>query len=212
MRAPQRLILLLPIFICRIALIPPALTKAPEGEKFVEEKGRFSLQIPPGWRESKKLMKLKKLGVLAAFQNAEQKLAVAIRRSPFSATPLGESPFILSRDFRGMSNYGEAMTVLSGLPAGMVMFSSGNQARRFWVLVVSVGLEDWAFEVSGPHEVLCAPDSSHFQEAQQMIESFQFSKPVLARLKAGRRSAASTLPPRKSADFRRLMELKCPTK
>ncbi len=182
MRVLQRpLLLFLLIFIGSIALAPPALATGAQGKEFVHKKAGFRVQLPPGWRKKK----AEHSATFSLFIFSQSKdLVVSLMRGSEKALNLGEQLFALLPSYRKIS---EEEILLSGLPAKKTIygFREGNKAERRWRIEVSSKGETWSLTVMGSEEILGSPDNPRYQEVQQLIDSFEFLEPVLARLRAG---------------------------
>ncbi len=182
MRVLQRsLLLFLLIFIGSIALAPPALATTPQGKEFVHKKVGFRLQLPPGWRKKE----IKHGGRAAGFVFSRSKdLAVSLMWGPEFVMNVVEQAYTLLPSYRKIS---EEEILLSGLPAKKTIYGmgEGNRVERRWRIEVSSEGEIWSLSVMGSEEVLGSPDNPRYQEVQQLIDSFEFLEPVLARLRAG---------------------------
>jgi tetratricopeptide (TPR) repeat protein len=165
------------------------LAAPPQGKRYVDKKAGFRLQLPPGWRRDKKTEK-QIPGVLAAFSTRDGSIGFMIfqKVSPQSTE---EIRIGLERAytalFPGLRKVSEEVAVVSGFPSRKSVFAATVEdvASRMWLLVISGGGEHCVLLASGPERLLASADAEGYQQVQQIIDSFEFLEPVLARMKAG---------------------------
>ena len=129
---------------------------------------------------------------MATFELKDKDLLVPIAWGPEQL--LGSWEKDLFTIFPSQQKISDEETVLSGLPARKTIYTLrvGSRVFREWRILVSSESEIWDLTVSGPEELWGSTDNPRYEEVQQLIVSFEFLEPVLARLKAGMPASATT--------------------
>lgn len=187
------------------AAAPP---QAKPGKEYINRKEGFRLRLPRGWRELKgdKVMSSLQAGpgnVVTAFESRHGSFHFIVVIEHLFPVPTSQDQFDeflvrLDQDFKDEPLISEGELTLSGLPARKVIYDHKTFGSRDWVIRRLDKNELWQIRmypymdprdflraiISLPEEPRLSPENPGYQEAQQIVDSFEFLEPVLSRLKA----------------------------
>ena len=184
------LTVLLLLLVCQGASSVMAAPPRPEGKEYSDSRSGFRLHLPSGWE------KKKDPAALAQFVSPDRRLLVMVLREQ---VPLSVEEYLIAMEqvwARSAPSYrkiSEEEAAISGLPARKFVYTStaDQLLLRAWQIIILSRGEYWRLAALGPDEALRLSGSPAYEVLQGIISSFQFSEPVLARLKPG---AAPTSP------------------
>ncbi|MBI4465687.1 MAG: tetratricopeptide repeat protein [Acidobacteria bacterium] len=167
------------------------------GKEYTKKKEGFRLRLPPGWREAKgkDAPKNGESGLVAAFESQDKKLGVAIWHISPLPVSAEEFPVLLDAELSkdpSFKKLSEEEATVSGLPARKVVYDEG--AHRGWMILLFGQRELWQISLIAIEPQLILPENPGYQQFQQILASFEFLEPVLARLKAAATTTVAKAP------------------